>query len=158
MHCLVQPNQVIHCLFHIIFIKRVRLWILKQSTCTLYPSEILLFKVFINVCKLTGEIPINWSFFLGVWNSVNSLSVSVTDWTLSWSAIQWVSNTVSNKNLALHWRQNSYPDTTLIFLVFSCQAIWRVISSSPLTFRQCFINTPQHLLSLLSKTLPSTCS
>ena len=38
----------------------------KQSTCTFYASEILLFKVFINACKLTGEMPIDWSFFLGV--------------------------------------------------------------------------------------------
>ena len=38
----------------------------KQSTCTFYASEILLFKVFINACKLTGEIPIDWSFFLRV--------------------------------------------------------------------------------------------
>ena len=63
----------------------------KQSTYTLYASEILLFKVFINACKLTGEIPIDWSFFLGVWHSVNSLSVSVTDSNLSWSSIQWLS-------------------------------------------------------------------
>ena len=38
---------------------------LKQSTCALYASEILLFKVFINEYKLTGEMPIDWSFFLG---------------------------------------------------------------------------------------------
>ena len=38
----------------------------KQSTCTLYASEISLFKVFINAGKLTGEIPIDWSFFLDV--------------------------------------------------------------------------------------------
>ena len=62
----------------------------KQSACTLYASEILLFKVFINACKPTGEIPIDWSFFLCVWHSVNLLSVSVTHWYLSWSSIQWV--------------------------------------------------------------------
>ena len=62
----------------------------KQSTCTFYASEILLFKVFINACKLTGEMPIDWSFFFGVWHSVNSFSVSVTDRNLSWSSIQWV--------------------------------------------------------------------
>ena len=38
----------------------------KQSTCTFYASEILLFKVFINACKPTGEMKIDWSFFLGV--------------------------------------------------------------------------------------------
>ena len=38
----------------------------KQSTYTLYASEILLFKVFINACKLTGDMPIDWSFLLGV--------------------------------------------------------------------------------------------
>ena len=79
LHCLVQPNQAMHFIFHIIFIIRIRLWIFKQSTCTLYASEISLFKVFINACKLTGEMQIDWSFFLGVWHSVNSLSVSVTD-------------------------------------------------------------------------------
>ena len=55
-----------------------------------YASEILLFTVFINACKLTGELPIDWSFLLGVWHSVNWLSVSVTDWTLSSSSIQWI--------------------------------------------------------------------
>ena len=50
-------------------------------------SEILLFKVFINACKMTGEIPIDWSFFLAVWHSVNSLSKPLTAWNLSWSSI-----------------------------------------------------------------------
>ena len=62
LHCLVQPNKVIHFLFHIIFIIRIRLWVfqsLSESTCTLYDSEISLFKVFINACKLTVEIQ-NW--------------------------------------------------------------------------------------------------
>ena len=81
LRCLVQPNQVIHFLFHIIFIIRIRLWISKQSACTLYASEISLFKVFINACKLAGEMAIDKSFFLSVWQSVNSMSVSVTDWT-----------------------------------------------------------------------------
>ena len=63
---------------------------LKQSTCTLYASEILLFQVFVNACKLTGEMPIDWSFFFGVWHSVNSLSVSLTDWNLYWSSIHLV--------------------------------------------------------------------
>ena len=62
----------------------------KQSTCTLDISEMLLFKVSVNECKLTREIPIYWSFFVVVWWSVNSLSVAVTDWTLSWSSIQLV--------------------------------------------------------------------
>ena len=31
----------------------------KQSTCTFYASEILLFKVFINAYKLTGEMTID---------------------------------------------------------------------------------------------------
>ena len=66
------------------------------------------------------------------------------------------SESVSNKNLALHWRQDSCPSTTLIFLVFSCWAIWRVIICSSLTLRRYFINTAQHLLFLLSKTLPNT--
>ena len=68
------------------------------------------------------------------------------------------SESVSNKNLALRRRQNSCLGTTLIFLVFSCWAVWRVITCSRLTLRRCFINTPQHSLSLLSKTLPNTCS
>ena len=62
----------------------------KQSTCAFYASEILLFKVLINACKLTGEMPIDWSFFLGVSHSVNSFSVSSTDWNLSWSSIHLV--------------------------------------------------------------------
>ena len=61
-------------------------------------------------------------------------------------------------NLALHWRQDSCPGTTLIFMVFSCWAIWRVITCSPLTLQRYFINSAQHLLSLLSKTLPNTSS
>ena len=65
---------------------------------------------------------------------------------------------VSKTNVALHWRQNSCPGTTFKFLVFNYWAIWRVTTCSPLTLRICFINTPQHLLSLLSKTLPNTCS
>ena len=86
LHCFVQPNQVIHFLFHITFIIRIKLWVFKQSTCTLHVSEISPFKVFTNACQLTGEIPIDWSFFLGVLHS----NISVTDWTLSWSLIQWV--------------------------------------------------------------------
>ena len=38
----------------------------KQSTCTFYSSEIFLFKVFINACKVTVEMTIDWSFSLGV--------------------------------------------------------------------------------------------
>ena len=87
----------------------------KQSGCTLYASEILLFKVFINSCQLTGEMPIDWSYFLCAWHSVNPLSVSVTDSNLSWS----YSESVANKNLALYWQQNSCPGTTLIFFGFS---------------------------------------
>ena len=44
LYCLVQPNQDIHFLLHVIFIIRIRLSI-KQSTCTFYASEILLIKV-----------------------------------------------------------------------------------------------------------------
>ena len=62
----------------------------KQSTCTFYTSEILLFKVFINACQLAGETPIDWTFFLGVWHLVNSLSLSLTDWNLSSSSIHLV--------------------------------------------------------------------
>ena len=51
----------------------------KQLTYTFYASEKLFFKVFVNMCKPTGEMPVDWSFFLGVWHSVNSLSVSLTD-------------------------------------------------------------------------------
>ena len=87
LHCLV---WVIHLLCHITFITRIRLWIFKQSTCTLYASEILLFKVFIKACKLAGKILVDWSFLISVWNPVSSFSVSVTDWTLFWSSIQWV--------------------------------------------------------------------
>ena len=90
LHYLLNPYQVIHFLLHIIFIKRIRPWVFKQSTCTLYASKISLFNVFINECKLTVEIPIHCSFFHGVWHSVNSLSVFVTDWSLSWSSIKWV--------------------------------------------------------------------
>ena len=85
LHCLMQTNQVIHFLFHIIFVVRI-----KQLPCTLYDSEILLFKFFIDACRLTDEMPIDRSFFLRVWHSANSLSISVTDWNLSWSAIQCV--------------------------------------------------------------------
>ena len=38
----------------------------KESTSTFYASEILFSKVFVNACKLTGEMTIDWSFFLGV--------------------------------------------------------------------------------------------
>ena len=62
----------------------------KQLTCTLYTSEILFLEVFINPFKLAGEMAIDWSFFLGVWDSMNSLAVSVIDWNLSWSSVQWV--------------------------------------------------------------------
>ena len=51
---------------------------------------------------------------------------------------QQYSEPVSNKNLALHWRQDSCPVTTLIFLVFSCWAIWRVITCSPFNFATIF--------------------
>ena len=90
LHCLVQPNQDIHFLLHVIFIIRIRLWIIQTVTCTFYASEMLLLKVFVNMCKLTSEMPIDLSFFLGVWYSVNSLSVSVTDWNSFSSSIQWV--------------------------------------------------------------------
>ena len=90
LYCLVQPNQDMHFLLHVIFLIRSDSKLFKQSTCTFYASEILFFKVFINACKLTGEMPIDWSFFLGVWHSVNSLSVSLTDWNLSWSSIHLV--------------------------------------------------------------------
>ena len=124
----------------------------KQSTCTLYASEraILLFKAFINACKLRGEMPIDWRFFLGVWLSVNSLL------QIDIYHDHQYSESVSNKNLALCWQQNNCPGTTL-FLFFSCWAIWKVITS-PLTLWRCFINTAQHLLFLLSKTLPNTSS
>ena len=38
----------------------------KQATCTFYACEILLFKVFINARKLTGEMPIDWIFLFRV--------------------------------------------------------------------------------------------
>ena len=56
LHCLVQPDRVIHFLFHIIFIIRKDAESFKQSTCTLYASKISLFKVFINACELTNEL------------------------------------------------------------------------------------------------------
>ena len=56
LYCLVQPNQVIH--LRTMYIIRIR-QSFKQSTCTLYASEIFLFKVFMNVCRLTGEMPID---------------------------------------------------------------------------------------------------
>ena len=146
MHCLVQPHQVIHFLLHIIFIIRIRLWIFKQSTCTLYASEISLFKVFINAWNANWFELFPWcltfsEFIVSICNRLNFILII---------------NTVS-LYLALHWRQNSCPGTTLIFLVFSYWAIWRVITCLSWTLRQCFINTPQHLLSLLSETLPNTC-
>ena len=99
LHCLVQPNQFIHFLFHMIFIIRIRLFTF--FTYTFYASEILLYKVFINACKLAVEMPIDWSYFLCVWHPVNPLSVSVTDWNLSWSSIQrvclWQSFTLTTK-------------------------------------------------------------
>ena len=58
----------------------------------------------------------DWSYFLGVWHSVNPLSVSVTDWTFYLD--HQYSESVPNKNLALHRRQNSCPGTTLI--IFGC--------------------------------------
>ena len=90
LNCLVQPNQVIHFLFHINFIIRMKLWTFKQSTCALYASEILLFKLSIYAREVTRDMLIDWSFFLGVLDSVNSLSVSATDSTLSWPLIQWI--------------------------------------------------------------------
>ena len=72
LQCLV---QVSHLLCHIIFIIRIRLWIFKQSTCTLYASEILLFKVFIKACKLARKILVDWSFLISVWNSVFIFSI-----------------------------------------------------------------------------------
>ena len=101
----------------------------KQFTCTFYASEKLLCKVFINACKLTGEMPIDWAFFLAVWHSVNSLSVSLTDWNLYWSSI----HLVSNKSLSLRRQQNSCHDASLIFLFFSSWSIWRMITCSLLT-------------------------
>ena len=137
---------------------------LLQDTKFLFMYSLLTF-VYVLLCsfillcwgpafKLTDKMEINWSFFLGAWHSVNLLPASVTYWTLSSSSIQWVS--VSNKNLALHWQRNSYPGITLVFFIFICKAIWRVITFLP--WRRCFINTPQHLLSFLSKTLPNTYS
>ena len=117
----------------------------------MYASETSLSIVFVNsVHKLTGEMPINWSFFLDVRHSVNSLSVSLTDWTLSWSSIQGV---CLYQKFSFRLTANSFPGTTLIFLAFSCWAILRVITCLPLTLQRCFMNTPQHLLLLLSKTL-----
>ena len=40
------------------------------------------------------------------------------------------SESLSNKNSTLHWRQNSCRGTTLIFFFFSCWAIWSVITCS----------------------------
>ena len=60
-------TKSIHFLFHIIFIIRIRLCkSLKQSTFTLYASEILLIEVFILACEVTGEMPTDWSFCFGV--------------------------------------------------------------------------------------------
>ena len=55
-------------------------------------------------------------------------------------------------------KRKTSPGASLIFLVFRCWSIWRMITCWPLTLWQCFINTAQYLLSLLSKTLPNTCS
>ena len=37
-----------------------------HSPCTMHASEISVFKVFMNACKLTGKMLIDWTFFLGV--------------------------------------------------------------------------------------------
>ena len=74
LHCLVQPNQVIHFLFHIIFIIRIRLWIFKQSTCTLYASEISLFKVFINAWNANWLEVFSWCL------TFIELIVSICNW------------------------------------------------------------------------------
>ena len=66
-----------------------------QSICTLNAPEILLFKVFINACQLTGEMPIDWSFFFGVCQYLYQIEIYL-DYQYSES--------FSNKNLALHWQ------------------------------------------------------
>ena len=150
----VQPNQLISFLFTIIFIIRIRLWIF-QTVNLYFLCLISLLIVFITlwnfifalanrlcwgtVCQHTGEMTIDWAFTL------------VFD--IQWIHCQYLqqielylhhqfNESVSNKNLALHWPQNSCPGIGLTFLVFSCWAIWRVITCSPLTLRWCFINTP----------------
>ena len=51
------------------------------------------------------------------------------------------SESSSNRNLTLHWWQNSCPGIALILLNFRYWAIWRVVTCSTLTLRRCFINT-----------------
>ena len=73
----------------------------KQSTCTFYPSEILLFKVFINAC-------VSWEV---KWQLIGAFSL-VLD--IQWIRCQYLqqieiyldhqySASVSSKKLALHW-------------------------------------------------------
>ena len=132
------------------------LWIKNNKITNFIFAALVIWLCWGTACKMTGEMATDCNFFLGVWHSVNSSSVSIMEWPLYSSSIQPFS--VSNENLALHWRQNSFPDITLIFLVFSCYAIWRVITCSPLILQGCFINTPQRLLSLLLKISLNICS
>ena len=101
LHCLMQPNQFIHFLFNIILSQESDSESFKQSTCTFYPPEILLFKVFINAC-------VSWEV---KWQLIGAFSL-VLD--IQWIRCQYLqqieiyldhqySASVSSKKLALHW-------------------------------------------------------
>ena len=103
----------------------------KQSTFTLYASEISLFKVFINACELTS----------GMQNRLELFPWCLTLIVSVYKRLKFILiiNTVKMSSGCLV--------KTLIRLVFSCWTISQVIACSRLTLLWCFSNTAQHLLS-----------
>ena len=101
LHCLVQPNQVIHTLSYHFYHK--------NQTLNVLNSQLLL-------CMLLKYYSLKFSF-LGVWHSE-----TVSDSICNWLKFILIINTVGlQQNLALHWQQNSCPGKILIFLVFSAE-------------------------------------
>ena len=88
------------------FIIRIRLWIFKNSQLVLC--------MLLKYCSLKFDC------------SLNANWLEIFCWYLTFSESQQIescldhqySDSVSRKNLALHWRQNSWPGTTLIFFGF----------------------------------------
>ena len=78
--------------------------------------EILLFKVFINACKLTGEMPIDWSFSLVF--DIQQIHFQYLQQIEIYLDHQY-NESLSKKIVVLHSQQNNSPDTKLIFLDFS---------------------------------------
>ena len=125
--CATYPSHSLSFSFHFYHKNQT----LNLSTCALYTSDISFFKVFINSCKLTSKMPIEWSFFR---------------WCLTFSDFNVSICNRLNFILIIYMVKLSLRKTKIYtaFLVFSCWAIWRVITCSPLTLRQSFMNTPQH--------------